>query len=344
VRRARDAARRWAAEEGSRISGFHGAYFAGSVLDLPDDAVLPATSDLDVNLVVAASAVPEEREKLRYEGVLLEISYLPLARVQTAEQVLGDYHLAGGFRTPGIIADPSGHLATLQRVVAREFARRPWVRRRCEHARRRVLEGLAALDPSATMREQAHGLLFPTGQTAHILLVAGLRNPTVRRRYAAVRELLAAHRRLDVHEELLELLGSGGMTRARVEGHFGALTEAFDAAAALIRTPFPFASDIGALARPLAIDGSRELIEQGFHREAMFWIAVTASRCQDVFAADAPAEVQRRFAPAYHELLADLGIASPAAIQRQIAQIHRALPAIWRVAEAIMAANTAIRD
>jgi hypothetical protein len=56
----------------------------------------------------------------------------------------------------------------------------------------------------------------------------------------------------------------------------------FDTAKAVIKTPFSFASDISDAAGPIAIDGSRELIERGLHREAVFWIVVTYSRCQKV--------------------------------------------------------------
>src|SRR5947209_9878470 len=325
---ARRLARRWVSEEEGSLPGFHGAYFAGSVNALPDDAVLPATSDLDINVVLAGGQVPTERKKFLYGGVLLEISYLPLQRVQGPEQVLGDYHLAGAFSAPGIIADPTGHLAALQQQVARDFGRREWVQRRCEQARSRVLDGLASVHPSRPLHEQAMGWLFPTGVTTHILLAAARRNPTVRRRYAAVRELLAEHGRLDLHETLLELLGCVHLTRDHVQEHLAALVPAFDAAAAALATPFPFASDITPIARPVAIHGSRELIEQGLHREAVFWIAVTASRCRAVVAADAPGEAPQ-FEEPYQTLLADLGIGSFAAMQERSERVRAALPAIW---------------
>ena len=37
-------------------------------------------------------------------------------------------------------------------------------------------------------------------------------------------------------------------------------------AKAVVRTPYRFAADISDSARPVAIDGSRELIERGYHR------------------------------------------------------------------------------
>jgi hypothetical protein len=78
------------------------------------------------------------------------------------------------------------------------------------------------------------------------------------------------------------------MGRSRAEHHLGALAAAFDAAAAARRTPFVFAADISDLGRPIAIDGSRELIEGGSHREAVFWMVATYARCQKVLAHDRP--------------------------------------------------------
>ena len=60
-----------------------------------------------------------------------------------------------------------------------------------------------------------------------------------------------------------------------------ALEAAFDAAQAALSAPYPFAADLAADARPVAIDGSLELIAAGLQREAVFWIVATYSRCLD---------------------------------------------------------------
>jgi hypothetical protein len=105
VKRAKAVARQWVIEEASKVPGFHGAYVAGSTNWLPDDVALPATSDLDINIVFTGPGVPNERGKFVYRGVLLEITSLSLEQLQSPDMILGDYHLAGGFRTPNIILD-----------------------------------------------------------------------------------------------------------------------------------------------------------------------------------------------------------------------------------------------
>jgi hypothetical protein len=59
--------------------------------------------------------------------------------------------------------------------------------------------------------------------------------------------------------------------------------------------PFFFASDISYIARPISIGGSRELIERGYHREAVFWMVATYSRCQKMLHHEAAAETAGRF-------------------------------------------------
>ncbi|HEX8863467.1 MAG TPA: hypothetical protein VGC06_31085, partial [Actinomycetes bacterium] len=284
VREARAVASRWVAAHAGAIPGFAGAFLSGSAIWLPAEDELPATSDVDVMVVAGDHPPPSKLGKLPYGGLLVEVSFLSWEQLGTREQVLGSYHLAGSFRTDTVLADPSGRLARLRSEVAGEWAAPCWVRRRCQDAERRILAGLAwldpaRLDPAQPSHDQVTTWLFATGVTTHVLLTAGLRNPTVRRRYLAVRQLLHDHGRPELYLELLRQLGCADLTKARVERHLGAMTAAFDATAAIARTPFPFAADITAAARPVAVDGSRELIARGDHREAVFWIVATYARC-----------------------------------------------------------------
>jgi hypothetical protein len=344
LRHAKETARQWVMEVASKAPGFCGAFYHGSTNWLAEDAILPPASDLDIMVVTADPEPPAKLGKFLYQGVLLEASYISSDQLPSADVILGLSHLAGSFRTPGIIADPSGHLTRLQAAVSQEYARRPWVYRRCEHARDKILGNLQGLAGAELFHDQVLCWLFATGVTTHVLLVAGLKNPTVRRRYLTVRELLASYDRGEFYEALLELLGCARMSRARVEHHLAALAAVFDTAKSVLQTPFPFASDISDLARPIAIDGSRELIERGDHREAIFWIVATYARCQKVLYHDAPVATQDRFTSGFRELLGDLGITSTADLRQRGEQVRQFLPRLWEEAEAILAANPEIEE
>ncbi len=293
-------------------------------------------------VVLADPAPPPKLGKLRYRNVLLDVTYVSADLLRSSDQVLGDYHRAGSFRTASIISDPTGHLTRLHEAVSKDYAKRRWVQRRCKQARDKVVQRLLRLRESEPFPAQVIAWLFPTGVTTHVLLVAGLENPTVRRRYVAVQELLADYGHVNVYKPLLELLGGARMSRARAEHHLAALTDVFDVARTVVKTPFSFARDISEPARPIAIDGSRELIECGKHREALFWLVATYSRCQTVLYHDAPVETREQGTRGYTELLADLGISSFADLQQRAARVHALLPRVWEVAEAIMAANPEI--
>lgn len=327
VERARQLARQWALEEGARLPGFEGAFLTGSTLWARPGTELSPASDVDV--MVVADPQPAIG-KFRYHGALLEVS--GLARLGSPHEVLSDYHLAGSFHLPCVLADPTGRLGEVQRLVARDFAERPWILARCTQAMDRVRGLINSMDESAPLPAQVNAWLFGTGVTTHVLLVAGLRNPTVRRRYAAVRELLAEHGRLDWHEHLLDLLGCARMSAARVRRHLAALEAVFDATAELKAPAYRFDSDITPEARPVAIDGTRELVAAGLHREAVFWLAATYARC---LAKRAAAGAGAGYDEGLHELLDDLGAATFADRRRRGDHVLAVLPSLWQTAMAL---------
>ncbi len=344
VKQAREVARQWVIEEASGIPGFCGAYTAGSMNWVRDEADLATTSDFDIMVVVADPNRAGQRGKFVYRDTLLEVSYLSHDQLRSSDLVLSDYHLAPSLRTTSIILDPSGGLTELVAIVCRDYAKRQRVLQRCVNARNKVLGSLRSINEESPHHDQVIACLFTAGMTTHLLLVAGLRNPTVRARYMAVRELLAEYGQLEFHDALLGLLGCARISRGRVNEHLTALTHIFDAAKDAIKTPFPFASDISGVARPIAIDGSLELIDSGYHREAMFWIAVTHSRCYKVLSCDAPEKMKQRFRYNYRDLASDLGVASFVEIRQRCSEIERVLPRAWEVAEAILSANQGIED
>ncbi|KKK07699.1 hypothetical protein [Micromonospora sp. HK10] len=333
VGEARAVAVDWVREQARRDGGIEGAFFSGSTVGLPADAVLPESSDVDVLLVRAAPG--GKLGKFRHRGVLLEVSTIGWAELGSPQDVLGSWVFAPFFRTDAVIVDPTGRLAALRERVAAGFADPVWVRRRVAGVRRRVEEGLARLDGDGPLHEQVLGWVFPTSVVALLPVVAGLRDPTVRRRYVVAREVLSGYGFADRYEELLASLDGGGMGAGRVREHLAGLAGTFDEAARVAAgTGFAFRADLSAAGRPVVVDGSAELIGAGAHREAMFWIVVTYARCHAVLAAVAPGRervLRARFAAA----VADLGVGSAVARRRRADALLGALPRWQAVADAV---------
>jgi hypothetical protein len=342
VGEARSAAIEWIMQYASQNADFRGAYFSGSTVGLPDDAELSASSDVDIVIVTEQIEPPPKLGKFVYRGTLLEVTYLYWNQLASVEEVLTSYHLAGSFRVDTIIADPTGYLHKLQTQVSHHFAKRVWVHRRCENARQRIENGLKTIDTSAPLHEKVTAWLFPTGVTTHVLLVAALRNPTVRLRYLAARDVLLKYGHFDLYQELLDLLGCTHLSPQRIEHHLSELARTFDAATAISKTPFFFSSDITKLARPIAIDGSRKLIQSGYHHEAVFWILATFARCHTILAADAIPDLQYARLPAFEAIVTDIGILSNDDLICRAGNVSKFLPRLWETAEAIMDENPEI--
>ncbi len=331
---ARTIAADWVADHAAHFPGFRGALLHGSILDLPDDADLVESSDVDILLVVDDPVAIPKPGKLRFRTVLLEVSPIAFGRVNAAGKVLGEYNLAPSFRRDGILADPACVLAPVQRAVARHFADERWIDARIEQAAEKVRSGFT-VGADAPLHAQVTAWLFSTGVLTHVILVGALRNPTVRKRYVAVRQVLEGCGELDAYERLLTLLGCGDWTADRTRTHLASLEVAYDLATRAIRSPFFFAADISAEGRAVAIDGSRELIEAGLHREAVFWIVATWCRCVMVFDADGTEDQRASIEPGFRSLLADLGVGSIEAIRRRQTETVAALDWVTPLAREI---------
>ncbi len=295
----------------------------------------PATSDVDVVVLTDGPDAPPKPGKLSHQGALLEVSIRPWERLRDSNQVLANHHLAPSFHVDTVLSDPTGRLAALHKRVAAEFAEPGWIRARCVSARKLVVSRLADLETGAWHERVTHWL-FGAGAATHVLLVAGLRNPTVRLRYTAVRELMHDMGRPEVYEILLEHLGAALITPAQVTHHLNALSSAVDDAAAVAKTPFPFSADLTGTGRIAALDGSADLVAAGQHREAVFWIAATFARCRAVLTTDGDPHAH---AAEFDAFLTDLGVPGPDAVAARAQQTLDYLPRLDQVTEDLIAAG-----
>lgn len=342
VRDAKAIARQWVEREASSLPGFYGAYLAGSMSSMPADAVLPDASDVDITVLLDDSVADMQPQKFMYRDVILDVSHAPRDEAASPEVVLGSYYTAIHFAYPSILSDPSGNLTEIQAIVARDYSRRAWVRKRCEHA-------LGMLDIMLNASPFPHydavqmfllGIIF----TPAMVLVADLRNPTHRRGLANFGEVLTRYGHPELHERVLGVLGSAAMTRGEVEPLLENCADIFDAAKLVRKTPFLMASNISDFARPIVIGGGQELLDQGFHREAVAWIAIMHTMCYRVIQNDAPEDVKTRVAPGYERLLQSLELSTQEQIAAKKEEIGQLIPELSRVTESIINVNPAIRE
>lgn len=336
VRDGRTAARAWVAEHAAQMSDFRGAFLSGSTTALPEDSELPTFSDVDVLVVVAGSATRPKLGKVPYRGVLLDITYLPWDELASVDQVARSYYLAPSFSSHQVIVDPTGHLALLRDKISSRFHHPAAVRLRYEDVISKIETRLSALDPTAAWHDQVIAWMFPTSLTTQVVLVAALRNPTVRLRYLGARRVLEDHRQDSLYLTLLRQLGCIDCDRQTVQHHLDGLAITFDQAAALVATPFAFSTDITRAARQIVIDGSQALVHSNNHREAVFWIVATLARCQKILATDAPTDVRQDAEPRFRAAVTDLlGIRDTAGLLDRSEAVRGLVPALRESAASI---------
>jgi len=267
-------AREWVEQKGRRQPGFRAAHLMGSLTVLPREASFPIYRDVDIGIVLSGEAWSEqENVGGPYRGLVIDCGFYPDECYHSPEVVLSDPGLAPHLAADSVLCDPHGMLGKIQDVVVREYARRHWVRTRCESQKRLALHRLDQLDQADSVENFCETLyLLVVQPLCGLLAIACLRNPTHRRSLALARELLMQAGRPALHEALLDLLGHASLSREEVSAWLEPLSAAFEYAVAVKRSPSPFGFKVHPDFLPYFVEGARELIDEGLHREAMWWL------------------------------------------------------------------------
>ena len=330
--------REWVDLHARHLPNFAGAYLWGGITALPADAPFPLYRDVDV-IVVLTEGAPDGEAEFFYRGLMIEVGSKNLADHQDAEAVLADPSAGPNLATTQILADPTGLLAPLQQAVAADYHRRRWVQARCDAENASVARQLAAMREVANPVGQAPlwplwGLL---NALSGLLAVAQLKRPTTRRTLSLLGELLDEQGRPDLHEAVLTLWGSAHMSRADVQAMLDQSVVAFDRSVELYQTPTPFGFTIRAHLRPYLAEATQEMIDEGKHREAVFWIMTLVTEAYLVLQNDAPDAEKPVFAAQLQGLLAALGYTSAELWAERVAAAERLAREIYQIADALAA-------
>jgi hypothetical protein len=174
--------------------------------------------------------------------------------------------------------------------------------------------------------------------------VAALRQPSPRRSFVRAGEILAAHGRPDLHEDLLRALGSAEMGRAEVERALEELARAYDVAVRVRRTPFGMEYEFAREAREFALGGVRELLGAGYHREAMYRLVLLRALAQNAIENDGSPAERSELGEGFRALLAAMGLDGETRRLARIAEIRQLLPRLRAGCEEILAATSGIVD
>ena len=335
AKRAREMAQEWTDKNAQQIPGCLGVVLHGSINWMDDEEVLAASSDLDLLLVMEPGISLPHRQKFRYRRLMLELSPIPLSDLQPPDTVLRTHYLAGSFFGETVLWDASGYLQELQNIVTVHYPERRWVEQRCQSVTAKIRAGFPA-DPQWPLHRILTAWMFAAGLCSHVILVAGLGNPTVRRRLAASQLLLQRLDRLDIQEELLGLFHAGELTPTQIAQHTKNLSRLFAEAIPLVHDGYPFAADITPSGRDIAITGTQEMVQQGLHRETVFWLGASLARCLQVVTEQGTLPQRQQGVALANDFLSDLGVNTESALRQAHTSVLEALPRIEQHGQWIM--------
>jgi hypothetical protein len=353
VRQAKATARAWVEANAPAWPGLRAAHLVGGITSLPDEAPFPATKDVDLHLIVDEASATLEADgpgpnllEVTYGGLAIEAGVKSETDYASAEVVLANPEIAYHLIVDSVLFDPTGWLRSLQEPVRRNYRRRRWVQARLAYERQGfagALDLLRSVSATWGASGEVNILGYTTTFLAASLAVARVCPPRLGVHVLIhLRQHLAAQGRLDVHEEVLSLLGVRDVSPQRVEEwlHHGA--EAFDLALKLRHRPHPFLPGEHKLhshLRPYVVDANRDMIAQGYHREVLPWIAALALATTDLILFAGPQDVRPRFAAQRAELLRELGFDSEAARTTKREQLPRIGERVFALAEEIVSVN-----
>ena len=335
VREVVEIVREWVDLHARHLPGFAGAYLWAGITALPPDAPFPLYRDVDVVVVLPQGAQDDTVEVL-YRGVMLEVISIDLEAHQDAEAVLANPSHGPNMAATQILADPTGILAPLQQAVVAGYGRRRWIQARCAKEKASADKHLAAMRQASSPAERLDSVWAFLSALSGLLAVAQLKRPTTRRTLALLRELLEAQGRPDLNEAALTVMGSAHMSRADVQALLDQSVTAFDRAVAVYETPTPYGFSIRAHLRPYLAEATQEMIDEGNHREAVYWISCLDTAYHALHN-DAPEAEKPAFEAQLQAMYAALGYTSAEGWAERVDTAERLAPEIYRLADALVA-------
>lgn len=341
VGEARTIAKSWVAEEVARApQEILGALTHGSINWMADDDAFPASSDLDLAVVVPeVDPVRHHPCKRTYRGIAIEAFYIPLARVSSVDALLADWAVAPNLVAGQVLFDQENRLAALQRAVRPEFVRRHWVRQRCQSLRdfaASIIAGFERSDSLVYLNAVANLALRSMAQMA---LLAALRNPTVKRALVKARDVLTAYHLAREHQELLRLLRFTDVddeTVLRITYH---CRHVLVDACQVLRTPFAGDNCVTMHGLPALDSDVPAYVAQGAGREILPWVETVYSHALIALHNDAPATLAESALRIYTEDMAAIRSATPVQARERMLACRPALQRMLGVCDDLLDRN-----
>ena len=343
VREVIELTKEWVQVYGSQTPDFCGAHLMGSINTMSQDAPFPSYKDVDFALVLDIDE-RKPNQDLSYKGLILECASFSINQYRSPQVVLPDAELAPNLAVDSILSDPTGMLRELHEAVAKDYARHKWVLARCEYERASALEHLGAMGKAHSPGEISYHLGMVLNFLSGLMAIAYLRMPTHRRLLILMQELLERAGRPALYEQVLDVFGCTHMTRAQVASYLQVAAVAFDRAVEVHRTPFALGFKLHSYVRPYFVQATREMIDEGYHREAIAWIWAFHYLSNVAIQNDAPEGEKQPFQAGFDDLLGGLDLLAPERWPARQRQAQELVDEVLDIAEGVVERNPDIVD
>lgn len=335
----------WVRIQAEQLPGFLGAHLMGGITSMALTDPFPAYRDVDLHIILKDDTdIPGENAEALYRGLMIEAGFRRQTDYSTPEVVLADPVIASHMAVPSIVSDPTGFLTRLHEVVTREYARRKWVQARCDSEKREAfgkLEIAAHIpDPLSAFRLLGYASTYVSA----VLALVSLKAITGRRSYIQMRHILESWGRTDLYERLLEVVGFAQTTREQAERYLQDAAEAFDLAVKVKRTPHPFGHKMYAHLRPYLVEGTREMMAEGYYHEAAGWTMAFYGSSMQIIQIDAPSQLTPDMQRKFDECMSQLGLDGTVPWEERIERAKAIFREVFMLADEIIAHNQAIFD
>ncbi|HEX7507928.1 MAG TPA: hypothetical protein VF550_14215 [Polyangia bacterium] len=329
---ARSIAERWVAEELARLPGEVQCVFThGSINWLADEDPFPPSSDLDLVVVVPKVDNARHRPRKRpYSGIAVEAFYVPREWLLSANALLADFRLAPSVVHGKVLFDPDRLMDRLRAVMAPELSRRQWIRLRCRSVRDYAIPVIAAFERSDSLIYLNAVTCLAVRAMAQMVLLADLRNPTVKKALVKVRDVFTAYDMAEEQRGLLLLFGAAELDNDSILVASSHCRQTLDEACRWLRTPFIGDNCVTVYSRPSLDVDVPACVAGGTGREIFSWLVTLHAHAMIALENDAPAAV---VAAAMQVYLADMASIRAATLAEARAQMLACRPALERMVD-----------
>jgi hypothetical protein len=319
TKEAKNRAMEWMEKKAPEINGLIGAVLGGSANVMNDDEPWPASSDLDIWIMVTPEGMKDSinLDKVLHKGVILEVTCKNFEYYDAPEKLLSSPFEGYHFAKPGcVLLDTDNAIGNLVATVARRFAEPEWVRARLAGCRGNAigkLQWTMSLPPGSYF-DKLFGFILGIKNISTLPVIAALKHPTVRRALAVSHDVLTEYGRLDFHERILALCGAEKVDVRQATKAAHDLVPAFQRAAEVVKTPFFSSGSIKQDVIPLYLQGADDMIRNGYPREAMYHVIFYYWRVYQALAHDAPESERPFWIEEQQAAFAEWGLADSASV------------------------------